>query len=339
MVDLMKALEKMMISDKTLRVFLAYKKDTKDVGKFPTVNFLRDYLRSENVEIITDYKDIESCDVILLVTLKLFSKVRGAAKEFNKKIIAIPFGDHANFKKKKNELILTNMKCLNQVDLICVETKGQMEFLKKSSVVTPISISWFSKPMNQRTSISSLEKTTFNKYFGISNDSHSIIVLGCTDSFKKAQSLARMAPGVTFVFVDISSGSLKHRWITEKFPNLYYEIGMRDELYPSGIASASAVVILERWFMDMIVILDAIVSNVPILAVDIPLVGTEIQAGTDFIAIEESPVGIYESLQDLKHNPISDVASSDLLTKIKNDENHKFIDVIKNEIVSPKEEK
>ena len=48
MVDLMKAQEKMMISDKTLRVFLAYKKDTKDVGKFPTVNFLRDYLRSEN---------------------------------------------------------------------------------------------------------------------------------------------------------------------------------------------------------------------------------------------------------------------------------------------------
>ena len=99
------AQEKMMISDKTLRVFLAYKKDTKDVGKFPTVNFLRNYLRSENVEIVTDYKDFESCDVILLVTLKLFSKVRGAAKEFNKKIIAIPFGDHANFKKKKNELI------------------------------------------------------------------------------------------------------------------------------------------------------------------------------------------------------------------------------------------
>lgn len=114
---------------------------------------------------------------------------------------------------------------------------------------------------------------------------------------------------------------------------------MRDELYPSGIASASAVVILERWFMDMIVILDAIASNVPILAVDIPLVGTEIQAGTDFIAVEESPVGIYESLQDLKYNPISDVASSDLLTKIKNDDDHKFIDVIKNEIVSPKEEK
>ena len=75
------------------------------------------------------------------------------------------------------------------------------------------------------------------------------------------------------------------------------------------------------------------------MAVDIPLVGTEIQAGTDFIAIEESSVGIYESLQDLKHNPISDAASSDLLAKIKNDENHKFIDVIKNEIVSPKEEK
>lgn len=114
-------------------------------------------MRSENVEIVTDYKDIESCDVILLVTLKLFSKVRGAAKEFNKRLsqflsVIMPIS------KEENELILTNIKSLNQVDLICVETKGQMEFLKKSSVVTPISISWFSKPMNQRTSISSLEK-------------------------------------------------------------------------------------------------------------------------------------------------------------------------------------
>lgn len=318
-----------------LSVYLAYRNNVDRYDSSPYQTLLCKYLRKQNITLIEHSKEMDKADIVLLISLNLLPKVKSKTKDKDIPIVCMPFVDHKNFKNKKGKLLISNLKCMNEVDQIVVETAGQKDFLEKNGVKAPIRIVTSSIPMDQRNSLSEVEKNSFKRYFGIRQAYDSILVVGTPATFKIGESLARMMPESVFVFIDITKGTNKKRWITEKVPNLYYEIGFRDELYQSAIACTSAMIILDDWFMDLVVALDCIASYVPLFACGLPLLDDIIQPGADYEKVDPTPFDIYEKVMKAKKgNSLADVALMDLTNKIKSSHAKALVDAMKDKIAS-----
>lgn len=329
--------EKMMSSKDNgqLSVYLAYRNNVDRYDSSPYQSLLCQYLKKQNIILLEHSKEIVKADIVLLISLNLLSKVKAKTKDRRIPIVCMPFVDHKNFMIKKGKISIGNLKCINEVDQIVVETKGQKDFLEKNGVKAPIQIVTSSTPVDQRNTLSEVEKNSFKRYFGIRQAYDSILIIGSPSTFKIGESLARMMPESVFVFIDITNGSHKKRWITEKVPNLYYEIGIRDELYSSAIACSSAMIILDDWVMDLVVALDCIASYVPLFACNLPLLDDIIQPGADYEKVESTPFDIYEKVMKVrKGNSIADIALMDLTNKINSSKTKTLVDAMKDKIAS-----
>lgn len=297
------------------KVLLAYKPPFVKRGMLPEVSFLQQYLLDKKVNFFTDLNEQDQADEAILVTLKLFPKLRGMMKE-GKKVYAFPFLDHENFSIKRGELRIDSVKFLNGCNAVLVETEGQERFLLKQGVLSPIVKVPFSVAMDQRTHTSKLEKSVFSRFYGINPQANAVMILGSLNNLSQAESLARIMPEVVFVFNDIGEGNPKKRWITEKLPNLYYETAIREELYRSGFVTINAMVVLDKWIMDPVIVLDAIASGVPILGVEMPLLSSMIMPKADYVLIDGTPTNIYETLVKLSSSPITDLSRVDIKNKM-----------------------
>lgn len=301
------------------KILLAYKPPLVKRGMLPGVSFLQQYLLEKDVDFFTDVTKTEEADEAILVTLKLFPKIKSMIKE-GKKVDAFPFLDHENFALKKKDLKIKHLKALNDCTAVLVETQGQEMYLKTKGVLRPILKTTFSRPMDQRIDISKLEKSAFSRYYGINPSSNAVIILGSLNNLAQAESLARIMPDVVFVFMDLTDGNPKKRWITEKLPNLYYETSIREELYRSSFVTINALIVLEKWIMNPVIVLDAIASGVPVIGVEMPLLSPLIMPKADYIEVDGNPINVYNTLMKLSSSPISDLSKVDIRNKFLNQE-------------------
>lgn len=306
-----------METTKKKRVLFLYKPSPLHEGFFPGAEFLWRFLKDEGYELFTDVKRIDDADIILLISLSLYHKVRKVVLQSNKKIYALPFLDDKNFKRKKDDFILLNEKVLNLVNFVLCETTGQVDFLKKKGVVAPIKKMLFSKAFDQRINISKLEKSVFPRYFGVQPGTMSFCILGPSKQFAIAQSLAKMLPEATIVFTETTKGSIKKKRINEKITNLHYEMEIREELYSSSFATINAIVILDKWMMNPIVALDSIASCVPIISIRTPLLEDLIMPSANYISTGDSPIEIFEILNNIQSDPITEISRNDIIHKLK----------------------
>lgn len=303
----------------------------------PFHRLLIDFLKRQGFDVLTEWKNASEADLFIVISTSLISKAKSKGRD-GARILAMPFADHGNFKIKKKGIVLSNVKALNQTDAVLVETQGQKRMLEKEGVSVEIQVISALTPTNHRESISDVEKETFGRYYGIRKSQHSASILGSLSNFKVAESLARMSPSMVFVFFDMGKGSHKKRWITEKVPNLYYEFGIRGEIYQSMMATTSGLVILDEWFMDSYIANDAKEARLPMISVNLPLMADGLKENVDYELVECSPFEIYDRMKKIRDGKTLGEGKPDSGDRSVHIDAKPLVEVIEMEIVSSKVE-
>lgn len=270
------------------------------------VSLLKEYLKERGFSYVEDASLGGGVKAVLLLSLKR----RGRVKDLVKKgvpILSLPFLDPANFKGKKGELSLRSPKALEGVWKVLVETGGQRDFLIEEGVECQVETTLFTRPVDQRVETPKEERKAFARYFRLRRNQTALLVLGRGEKdLAVASSLATMLPATLFVYVDTGKGRVKDRWVSEKIPNLYYELGWREELYRSSFLSIDGMINLDPVLADVAPFFDAIESGVCVLSVPAPLLSPVLAPGAGYLPIEKDPAFLYRKAVSLPEASFSD---------------------------------
>lgn len=236
-----------------------------------TYFYLRRMLASQGYETTSDIKS--EFAVAHLFSVRQVLEYEGLLADLKRPYFVHAFSFFDDYEPGENlsiELKKDTVRAYNGAAGIIVYWPSQKILLRHLGITAPIEVV---RPVGEDyTSLDPITRSAFRSSYAIPADRVAVSNLGVynpDNGFDEYEDLARIMPDLDFYFFGLRTtlfNSSSHYSQSKSNRNLFYEDIVPSELYPSLIASISALVLTGSFHIESILLADVLKSRVPVIS-------------------------------------------------------------------------